>query len=83
MKAKAVAPDKREPPDEEILKDATGDIAKLRRLGVTDFAIITYIVRVREGQPRDQAVRALLEGRSLTGEQEDLVRSVVSRLPLA
>jgi hypothetical protein len=30
---------------EEFLKDKIGAIAKLRKMGITDFAIITYIVR--------------------------------------
>jgi hypothetical protein len=67
---------------EEILKDKTGDIAKLRKMGITDFAIITYIVRVQDGQPKDEALRGLLQGRSLSAEQELLVRIVLDRVPI-
>jgi hypothetical protein len=67
---------------EEILKDKTGDIAKLRKMGITDFAIITYIVRVQDGQPRDEALRGLLQGRSLSAEQELFVRVVLDRIPI-
>lgn len=64
----------------EILKDRTGDIARLRRLGITDFALRTFLVQVEEGQPREQALRALLEGRPLTSEEKNLVRGVLNRL---
>lgn len=69
-------------PDKDILKDSTGDIAKLRRLGITDSALMTFLVRVRDGQPRDQAMKALLNGRSLSREDKDLVRAVLDRLPI-
>ena len=67
---------------EEILKDPTGEIAKLRKMGITDFAIITYVVRVHEGQSRKRALDALLQGRdSLTEEQRQFVRGVLNRFP--
>lgn len=67
---------------EEILKDKTGDIAKLRKIGITDFAIITYIVRVQDGLSREEALRGLLEGRSLSPEQVLLVRAVLERIEI-
>lgn len=67
---------------EEFLKDPSGDIAKLRKMGVTDFAVITYMVRVSEGTPKAQAQHALLQGRSLSKEQADFVRGVLERLPI-
>jgi hypothetical protein len=66
---------------EEILKDPTGDIAKLRKMGITDFAIITYVVRVQEGQSKMIALDALLQGRHLTEEQKQFVRAVLNRFP--
>jgi hypothetical protein len=51
-------------------------------MGITDFAIITYIVRVQDGQPRDEALRGLLQGRSLSAEQELFVRVVLDRIPI-
>lgn len=67
---------------EELLKDPTGEIARLRKMGITDYAIITYVVRVLDGQSREQALSALLEGRgSLSEEQKQFVRTVLSRLP--
>lgn len=67
---------------EEILKDPTGEIAKLRKMGITDFAIITYVVRVHEGQSKKRALDALLQGRdSLTEEQRQFVRGVLNRFP--
>lgn len=64
---------------EEILKDPTGEIAKLRKMGITDFAIITYIVRVHEGQSKKRALDALLHGRDLTEEQSQFVRVALNR----
>jgi hypothetical protein len=62
---------------EELLKDP--DIAKIRKMGITDYAIITYVVRVQQGADAELALRGLLYGRSLTEEQIALVRRVVSR----
>jgi len=73
---------KRSDSAEEFLKDKTGAIAKLRKMGITDFAIITYIVRVEDGQPKDKALRGLLQGRSLSAEQELFVRTVLDRIPI-
>ena len=73
---------KRTDSTEEILKDKTGDIAKLRKMGITDFAIITYVVRVQDGQSKEEALRGLLLGRSLSGEQELLVRAALNRIPI-
>lgn len=67
---------------EEILKDPTGDIARLRKMGITEFALITYVVRVQHGEPREEALRGLLLGRSLNAEQELFVRIVLDRIPM-
>jgi hypothetical protein len=76
-------PPKEKQSPEELLKDPKGDIAELRKLGITEYAIITYIVRVREGQPKEKALRALLQGRKLlTEEQKQFVRFAISRLPV-
>jgi len=68
-------------PIQQFLQDPTGDVAKLRKLGITDFAIMTYLVRLQEGQPPDQAFEALIAGRSLTAEQKQTARAVLSRFP--
>lgn len=73
---------KRSDSAEEILKDKTGDIAKLRKMGITDFAIITYLVRVQEGQPKEKALHGLMLGRSINPEQELFVRTVLDRFPI-
>ena len=68
----------------EFLKDPTGGITRLRKLGITDHAIITYVVRVREGRSKEKALRGLLQGRSsLTEEQKELVRSILQNLQIA
>jgi hypothetical protein len=68
---------------EEFLKDPNGDIGKLRKMGITDYAIVTYMVRVQEGRSREMALRGLLQGRnSLTEEQRQLVRTILDGLPI-
>ena len=64
---------------DELLKDPSGDIAKLRAMGITDFAIVTYLVRVNEGQSKEAALRGLLLGRSLSSDQQLFVRLVLDR----
>lgn len=68
---------------EEILRDPSGEIAKLRKMGITDYAIITYVVRVQEGHPKETALQALLRGRSLTNRQAEQVRAVLDRFPIS
>jgi hypothetical protein len=65
----------------EVQKDSSGDIARLHRMGITDFALTTFVENIRDGQPRDQAMRALLNGRSLTRKDKDVIRTIVNRLP--
>jgi hypothetical protein len=66
---------------DDFLKDPTGDITKLRAMGITNFAIISYMVHVREGQSKSAALAALLAGRHLTPEQVEFVRGALDRLP--
>lgn len=68
-------------PIQQFLQDPTGEVAKLRKLGITDFAIMTYLVRLQEGQVPDQAFEALIAGRSLTEEQKQTARRVLRRFP--
>ncbi len=64
---------------ERILNDSSGDITKILKMGITEFAIVTYVVRVQDGQSKRRAMNALLEGRSLTRRQVRFVRDVLSR----
>lgn len=66
----------------EILKDPTGDISKLRKLSITDYAIITYVVRVQEGKSKEEALHGLLAGRSLNEKQIAFVKGVLDRFPI-
>ena len=51
-------------------------------MGITDYAIITYAVRVMEGQPKEKAIRALLQGRkALTEQQKEFVAGVLNQFP--
>lgn len=65
---------------DDLLKDPTGEISKMRAMGITNFAIIAYIVHVREGQSKSAALNALLAGRRLTQEQVKFVRGALDRL---
>lgn len=67
----------------DLFPRAIDDIHRLRNLGITDHAIVTYVNRVREGRPEDVAFRGLLHGRSLNRQQIQLVRAVLTRLPVA
>ena len=67
---------------ENILRDRTGDIATMRAMGITDFAIITYLVRVKEGMSKANALRGLLSGRSLKAGQVEFVRTVLEGFPI-
>jgi hypothetical protein len=64
---------------DRILNDSSGDVARLLEIGITEFAIITYVMRVRDGQSQRRALDALLEGRSLSKEQALFVRKVLRR----
>ena len=64
-----------------MLNDSSGDVAKLLDMGITEFAIITYVMRVREGHSQ-AALDALLDGRSLNKRQQRLVRSVLLRFQI-
>lgn len=64
---------------DRILNDSSGDVAKLLDMGITEFAIITYVMRVRDGQAHHRALDALLEGRTLSRRQTRFVRSVLRR----
>ena len=67
---------------ERILNDSSGDVSKLLNLGITEFAIITYVMRVQGGQSNKRALNALLEGRTLTRRQARFVRGVLSRFQI-
>ena len=66
----------------KILKDESGDLAKVVRMGITESEILRYIVQAHEDQSREKALNALLAGRSLTNEQLEFVKIVLSRFPL-
>jgi hypothetical protein len=67
---------------DDFLKDPNGDINKLRRMGITDFAIITYVMRTQQGKSEEEAFRGLLSGRSLTPDQIEFIRKVLITFPL-
>jgi hypothetical protein len=67
---------------DDFLKDPNGDINRLRKMGITDFAVITYVIRMQQGKSEEEAFRGLLSGRSLTPDQVEFVRQVLATFPL-
>lgn len=67
---------------EDLLRGAVADIDKLRKIGITDFAIITYAMLLKSGQTHEYALEDLLRGRSLTGEQIEFVRNVLRQISI-
>ena len=59
------------------------DISRMRLLGITKYAVVTYVLRVQGGWSKESAIRALLLGRRLAAEEVRFVRSVLDRLPSA
>ena len=68
--------------NEQIMMYFGHDVAKMRLLGITRYAITIYIRCVESGQPKESAINALLQGRTLNPEQVEFVRSVLDRLPM-
>lgn len=67
---------------DDILQDPSGEIGNLRKMGITNAAILAYVRRVREGKNKEEALLALLRGRSLSSQQVSFVREAVERLPI-
>lgn len=67
---------------ERILNDTSGDVDKLLKMGITEFAIVSYVMRVEQGQSRRRALNALLEGRSLSRRQAQFARQVLLRFQI-
>ena len=66
-----------------ILENHADDIAALQKIGITQAAITAYIDRVQEGQSRQKAIAALMQGRVLLSEeQKNLVRTILSGFPI-
>ena len=64
----------------DVLQKFTNELASLRDIGITDFALLNFVVRAQEGHSRNEAVRELLEGRTLTQQERDLVLAMLQRL---
>jgi hypothetical protein len=73
-------PGKRKASTDSILKGPTRELTKLRQMGLTDHAVMTYVARLQEGQPRERVFGALIQGRALSEEQKQFVREVLDRL---
>ena len=67
---------------DDILQDPSGEIAQLRNMGITNSAIVAYVKRIREGKNHEEALLALLRGRSLDNRQVAFVREVLERLSI-
>jgi len=58
-------------------------ISRMRLLGITEYAVVTYVLRIQGGWSKESAIRALLQGRRLASDEIRFVRSVLDRLPSA
>lgn len=65
-----------------LLKDDSGEIAELLRMGIPESAILRYIAQAHEDKSKGKALKALLADRSLTSEQVEFVKSVLNQIPL-
>jgi hypothetical protein len=59
------------------------DISRMRLLGISKYAVATYVLRMQGGWSKESAIKALLLGRRLAAEEVRFVRSVLDRLPSA
>ena len=69
--------------EERIQRYFGNDISRMKLLGITKYAVATYVLRVQAGWSTESAIRALLLGRRLATEEVRFVRSVLDRLPSA
>ena len=68
---------------EQIRRYFGAEISKMTLLGITKYAVATYVLRVQGGWPKESAIQALLQGRNVDTDQIRFVRSVLERLPSA
>ena len=68
---------------ERIKRYLGDDIGRMRLLGITNYAVVTYVLRVQSGWSKESATQALLQGRTLDSDEVRFVRSVLDRLPSA
>jgi hypothetical protein len=68
---------------ERIKRYLGNDIGRMRLLGITNYAVVTYVLRVQGGWSKESAMQALLQGRTLDSDEVRFVRSVLDRLPSA
>jgi hypothetical protein len=69
--------------EERIQRYFGNDISRMKLLGITKYAVATYVLRVQGGWSKESAIKALLFGRRLATEEVRFVRSVLDRLPSA
>jgi hypothetical protein len=68
---------------EQITQYFGSDISKMKLLGITKYAVATYVLRMQSGWSKESAIKALLFGRRLAADEVRYVRSVLDRLPSA
>jgi hypothetical protein len=69
--------------EKQIKQHFGNDISRMKLLGITKYAVATYVLRVQAGWSTESAIRALLLGRRLATEEVRFIRSVLDRLPSA
>ena len=63
-----------------IFSEQWDEFVRLRALGLTEHAILVYLVNVHKGKAEEAALDVLLRGRSLNGDQVELIRALLQRL---
>jgi hypothetical protein len=66
----------------DFLAENDENIEQLHSLGITEHASLGYVARVRDGQPRERALRGVLQGRTLTEEQKQRVGILLRQMSM-
>jgi hypothetical protein len=68
---------------EQVHRYFGNDLPKLTLLGITKYAVYTYVSRVYEDRSKESAMNGSLQSTRLDPAQIEFVWSVLDRLPLA
>jgi len=67
-------------PEVAIFSESWDELIQLKDLGLTEHAILVYLVTVHKGKAEQKALDVLLRGRTLNSDQVELVRALLTRL---
>jgi len=63
-----------------IFSELWDELLQLKTLGLTEHAIVVYLVNVHKGKREEAALDVLLRGRTLDSDQVELIRALLQRL---